>query len=102
MGLFVDTVSTDVPIPELGIILVHPTTNYDLEGKFDAREIRDAVSLTTAITGGPLRWRAHNGFRGSRARPSSALSYGSVADAQRRDLAAGGGKHRAPCRRHRG
>ena len=61
MGLFVDTVSTDVPIPELGIILVHPTTNYDLEGKFDAREIRDAVSLTTAITGGTLRWKKTSG-----------------------------------------
>jgi hypothetical protein len=60
MGLFVDTVSTTVNIPELGIILTHPTTNFDLS-KFSAEHIVRATSLTTAITTGLLNWKKTSG-----------------------------------------
>jgi len=61
MGLFVDTVSADVTISELGITIPHPTSNYDIGGKFNARAIREATDLTTAITGGDLNWKKTSG-----------------------------------------
>lgn len=61
MGLFVDTVSTDISIDELGITLVHPTIDYDISGKFDGRMIAEATSLTSAIQGGLLVWKKTSG-----------------------------------------
>lgn len=61
MGLFVDTVSADVALPDLGITLTHPTTNYDLGGKFEARLISESTDLYAAITGGQLNWKKTSG-----------------------------------------
>lgn len=61
MGLFVDTTGTNVTISELGITLTHPTSNYDLSGQFTPEEIKNAVSLTNAITGGTLDWKKTSG-----------------------------------------
>lgn len=61
MGLFIDTVSADVSLPELGITLVHPATNYDLSSQFSPDDIRDATTLTSVITGGQLNWKKTSG-----------------------------------------
>ena len=57
MGLFVTTTGTDVPIEELGITIFDPTVDYDLTGQFDSEDLKNADSLTTAITGGVLIWK---------------------------------------------
>jgi hypothetical protein len=57
MGLFVDTTGVSVDLDELGISLTHPTTDFDLAGKFSARALAEAASLTSAITGGSLNWK---------------------------------------------
>jgi hypothetical protein len=57
LGFFVDTVSADVTIRELGITLTHPTVDFDLLARFSATDIRRANSLHTAITGGTLLWK---------------------------------------------
>jgi hypothetical protein len=57
MGVFVSTVSADVPLPKLGIILVHPTVDYDLGAQFSGDDLKRADDLTTAITGGDLIWK---------------------------------------------
>lgn len=57
MGLFVTTTGTDVSVPELGITIVHPTTDFNVTGQFSAEEIKGAASLTTAIQNGTLIWR---------------------------------------------
>jgi hypothetical protein len=61
MGLFVSTVSADVALPKLGIVLVHPTTDYDLGSQFSGADLRRAVDLTTAITSGALTWKKTSG-----------------------------------------
>src|SRR3990172_7867217 len=60
-GLFVSTTGTDVDIPELGIIIVHPTTDRDMGDQFNPEEIRGANSLTTAIVAGTLVWKKSAG-----------------------------------------
>jgi len=61
MGLYVDTVSGNVVIPELGITIVHPATNFALSEQFDPEDLRQALSLTSAITGGTLLWKKTSG-----------------------------------------
>ena len=56
MGLFVSTVAADVPIPELGLLLVHPTGDYDLGSQFQGEDIKRAQSLYDAIIAGNLTW----------------------------------------------
>lgn len=55
--LFVTTTGTDVAIPELGIVIVHPTTDYEVDAQFDSDEIERASTLTSAIQAGTLIWR---------------------------------------------
>lgn len=57
MSLFVTTTGTAVVIPELGITITNPTTDRNLAAQFSPEEIREATSLTTAITSGTLIWR---------------------------------------------
>lgn len=57
MGLYVSTVSSSVAISELGITLTHPTTDYQVDAQFNGDEIRNAVSLTQAITSGAVIWK---------------------------------------------
>ncbi len=57
MGLFVSTVSTSVSIPELGIVITHPTTDFNVGAQFDSKLVEDATALTTAIQAGTLIWR---------------------------------------------
>lgn len=54
MSLRVSTTGTDVNLKDLGLILAHPTTNLDLTLYFTDVELRDSVSLTSAIQGGTL------------------------------------------------
>lgn len=61
MGLFVSTVSADVNLRKLGIVLVHPTTNYDLGSQFSGDDLKRAADLTAAITGGTLTWKRTSG-----------------------------------------
>jgi hypothetical protein len=61
MALFVDTVSADVPLKDLGIIIPHPTTNYNLSSQFSAEEIRSSDDLYSAITGGSLNFKLSSG-----------------------------------------
>ena len=56
-SLFVSTTGTDVAIPELGIVIVHPTTNQELTGQFTEMDIHEAESLTAAIQAGTLTWK---------------------------------------------
>jgi hypothetical protein len=56
-SLFVSTTGTDVTIPELGIVIVHPTTNRELSEQFSEMEIHEAESLTAAIQAGTLTWK---------------------------------------------
>lgn len=55
--LFLTTTSSDVVVPELGITIVHPTTDFEISAQFSAEEIASATSLTTAITSGQLTWK---------------------------------------------
>jgi len=57
MSLFVSTTGTDVEVPELGISIIHPTTDQDLLDQFSSDEISKAFSLTAAIVSGALVWR---------------------------------------------
>lgn len=57
MGLFVSTTGVNVVLPELGIVVSHPTTDFEISAQFSAQEIEAADSLTTAITNGDLDWR---------------------------------------------
>ena len=57
MGVFVSTVSATVNLPKLGLVLAHPTTNYDLSAQFSGDDLKRADDLTTAITGGTLTWK---------------------------------------------
>lgn len=57
MGLFVSTVSTNIAIAELGITLVHPTTNFQVDAQFSSDDIKGATSLTSAILAGTLTWK---------------------------------------------
>ena len=61
MGLFVDTTGTDVPIRELGILIVDPTSNFDIGGQFLPGAVEGAASLTAAIQAGTLAWKKTNG-----------------------------------------
>jgi len=57
MGLFLSTTGTNVIIDELGYTIVHPTVDYQIDLQFDPEDIRNAVSLTTAILSGTLIWK---------------------------------------------
>jgi hypothetical protein len=61
MGIFVSTTGTDVAIAELGITIVHPTTDMDLLAQFSSLELKGADSLTSAITSGTLVWKKTSG-----------------------------------------
>jgi len=54
MALRVSTVSADVFLQDLGTTVVHPTSYRDLSLEFTAVELRDSVTLTTAIQNGTL------------------------------------------------
>ena len=56
MGLFVSTVAADVPLPELGLLLVHPTADYDLGAQFSGDDVKRAQSLYVAVLAGNLTW----------------------------------------------
>jgi len=57
MGLFVSTTGVDVSIPELGIVILDPTVDFDLPAQFSAEEIQHAKTLTDRILDGTLVWR---------------------------------------------
>jgi len=61
MGLYVSTTGGSVVISELGITIVHPTTDYALSDQFTAEEIQHAESLTTSIVNGTLIWKKTSG-----------------------------------------
>ena len=61
MGLYVSTTGSSVEIPELGIEIVHPTTDYDMRGQFTHDEIQYAANLTTKIRDGTLTWKKTSG-----------------------------------------
>jgi hypothetical protein len=66
--LFLSTTTTDVEIKELGFTLVHPSIDFAIDSQFEPEEIRDALSLTVAITSGNLVWKKTAG--GSAQSPS--------------------------------
>jgi len=68
VGLFVSTTNASVDIPELGISIVHPTTDQDLSSQFDSEDIRNAGTLTSVIRAGTLVWRK---TAGGAAQPST-------------------------------
>lgn len=57
MGLFVSTVSASVTIPELGITITHPITDFNVGAQFDSKDVENAFTLTSAIQAGTLTWR---------------------------------------------
>lgn len=57
MGLFVSTTGTTVDIPELGITITHPTTDFNVDAQFSSNEIERASTLTSLIQAGTLVWR---------------------------------------------
>lgn len=57
MGLFVSTTGTNVVIPELGITITHPTTDYNIGTQFSSEYIQRASTLTSVIRAGTLVWR---------------------------------------------
>ena len=67
MGLYVTTTGTSVPIPELGIVLRDPTSDFDVKAQFSEGDIKHADSLTAAIQSGLLLWRDHTGISTYRA-----------------------------------
>lgn len=60
MAFLVKTVSSDVIISELGFTISHPTTDLDLSLQFEPEDLRDADSLTQAISSGALQYRLTN------------------------------------------
>lgn len=56
MGLFVSTVSADVRIDDLGLLISHPTTDRDMSN-FTGEELARSIDLENAIRGGTLTWR---------------------------------------------
>jgi len=54
MALRVSTVTADVIIRDLGITVVHPTTDRDLSLEFSALELKTSEDLTAAIQNGDL------------------------------------------------
>lgn len=54
MGLYVSTTGTDVAIPELGITLTHPSTDYPLSEQFSPEDLQGATTLTTVVRAGTL------------------------------------------------
>lgn len=61
MGLYVSTTGEDVPIPELGITIVHPTIDRDLRSQFTPDEIQYAPTITSKIRDGTLIWKKTSG-----------------------------------------
>lgn len=61
MSLFLTTTGTDVEIEELGYIIVHPTSDYDISAQFTSYEISNAETLTSAILAGTLIWKRSSG-----------------------------------------
>jgi hypothetical protein len=58
VGLYVSTTGTDVAIPELGISLTHPSTDYPLSEQFSPEDLQGATTLTTVVrTGTLLTWK---------------------------------------------
>lgn len=57
MALFVSTTGSTVEVPELGISIVHPTSDFDVTAQFSVEEIKAAASLTAAIQAGTLAWK---------------------------------------------
>jgi hypothetical protein len=55
--LFLSTTGADVVIPELGISIIHPATDYEIDAQFSAEDLALASSLTTAINNGSLVWK---------------------------------------------
>lgn len=61
MGLFLSTTGTNVELDELGFTLNHPSIEYELSAQFSSEEIKESVTLTTAIRTGVLTWRKELG-----------------------------------------
>lgn len=55
--MFLTTNGSSVPIPELGITIVHPAVDFAILNQFTPIEVRNATSLTAAILGGSLIWK---------------------------------------------
>lgn len=55
--LFLSTTTVSVVIPELGITIVHPVTDQEIDLQFSAEELGQATSLTSAINSGSLVWK---------------------------------------------
>lgn len=56
----VSTISADVTIGDLGIIITHPTTDRDLALEFSATELSNSEDLTAAIQAGTLTAKLQN------------------------------------------
>lgn len=56
MGLFVSTTGTTVSLYDLGVILSHPTVDYDCS-QFTSNRVKTSADLTAAILSGALEWR---------------------------------------------
>jgi hypothetical protein len=54
MALRVTTTGSDVYLDDLGIVVVHPTTNRDLSLEFSALDLKHSNDLTDAIQSGSL------------------------------------------------
>lgn len=59
--MFLSTTGANVSIPELGIDIVHPATDFDISAQFNSEEIKRAGSLTAAILAGTLIWKKTSG-----------------------------------------
>lgn len=54
MSLRVSTTGSNVSLKDLGLLIPHPTVDFDLTLYFTDIELRESLSLTTAIQGGSL------------------------------------------------
>lgn len=57
MGLYVSTTGTNVDIPELGITISHPSTDYAISEQFSVDDVQKAPTLTSVIRAGTLTWK---------------------------------------------
>ena len=57
MGLYVDTTGTTEAIPDLGITLTHPTTDYPMSEQFSGERLKESSNLTALILAGTLAWK---------------------------------------------
>lgn len=59
--IFLDTTGVEVRIDDLGIVIPHPTTDFEITDQFTADEIQESTDLTNAIHAGTLNWKKTSG-----------------------------------------